>query len=261
MANGQPNSCVIVGAGMSGLLAANELQDAGWTVTVLDKGRGVGGRMATRRVGEGTFDHGTQFFTVREERFEKLVESWMDDGVVEEWTRGFADAEGQSNEDGHPRYRGSEGMTSVPKHLSRNLDVKTGERVVKVDRREEGWEVSTENAAYDAAVLLLTAPVPQSLALAESGDYRLPEEAKSQLQEISYDPCIALMVTVSETGLVPAPGGMQIKERPAGLDRRQPTQGDLRSTGPDDPRWPRLEPRTLRCPGRRGYGNAARPRR
>ena len=70
-------SCVIVGAGISGLLAANTLKQEAWTVTVLDKGRAVGGRMATRRVGEGTFDHGAQFFTVRGERFANLVEGWL----------------------------------------------------------------------------------------------------------------------------------------------------------------------------------------
>ena len=68
MTEGTP-SCVVVGAGISGLLAAQELTAAGWRVVVLDKGRGVGGRMATRRVGDGTFDHGAQFFTVRGERF------------------------------------------------------------------------------------------------------------------------------------------------------------------------------------------------
>ena len=108
-------SCIIVGAGISGLLVANTLKLEGWTVTVLDKGRGVGGRMATRRLGEGTFDHGTQFFTVRSKRFADLVEGWLRAGVATEWTRGFADADGRPNEDGHPRYIGAEGMTSIPK--------------------------------------------------------------------------------------------------------------------------------------------------
>src|SRR3712207_9580914 len=78
-----PNeSCIVVGAGISGLLAARELQAEGWRVTVLDKGRGVGGRMATRRVGGGNFDHGAQFFTVRGGRFAGLVEGWAAGGGV-----------------------------------------------------------------------------------------------------------------------------------------------------------------------------------
>lgn len=209
------NSCVIVGAGISGLLAARELSDAGWQVTVLDKGRGVGGRMATRRVGDGDFDHGAQFFTVRGERFEKLVDEWMKAGAVKEWSRGFADAEGEADEDGHPRYAGAEGMTSIPKHLARNLDVRSGERVISVEPQDAGWKVVCESGTEaSGAALLLTPPVPQSLRLAESGGYELPEESRKQLEEISYDPCLALMaLTEGPTG-VPEPGGMQIKGEP-----------------------------------------------
>ena len=208
-------SCIVVGAGISGLLAAEELDDAGWRVTVLDKGRGVGGRMATRRMGGARFDHGAQFFTVRNERFENLVDGWLAQGAAAEWTRGFADAEGNVNPDGHPRYRGSEGMTSIPKHLAANLDVRTGERVVRVDQDGDGWTVACESGlSVSANALLLTAPVPQSLALAESSNYRLPDSARGQLEEISYDPCLAVMVLLDGEPPVPEPGGVQIKGEP-----------------------------------------------
>ena len=208
-------SCVIVGAGISGLLAARELGNAGWRVTVLDKGRGVGGRMATRRMGGAGFDHGAQFFTVRGERFEGLVNDWLSASVAAEWSRGFADAEGNANPDGHPRYRGSEGMTSIPKHLAAGLDVRTGERVVRVDRDSGGWTVACESGlSVSGGALLLTAPVPQSLALAESGNYGLPEEARRQLEEISYDPCLAVMALLDGASPVPESGGVQIKGEP-----------------------------------------------
>ena len=42
---------LIIGGGMAGLTAASELQGAGCRVLVLDKGRGVGGRLASRRIG------------------------------------------------------------------------------------------------------------------------------------------------------------------------------------------------------------------
>ena len=206
---------MIVGAGISGLLAGRELQNAGWRVTVLDKCRGVGGRMATRRVGDGTFDHGAQFFTVRGERFGNLVGAWLRTGAVREWTRGFADADGEHNEDGYPRYRGADGMTSVPKHLARHLDVRTGERAVEVRASDDGWEIVCESGkTASGAALLLTPPGPQSLALVESADFALPEEARRQLQEISYDPCIALMALLEGPGSVPEPGGMQIRGEP-----------------------------------------------
>lgn len=216
MEGSTPNSCVVIGAGVSGLLAARELQDAGWRVTVLDKGRGVGGRMATRRIGAGNFDHGAQFFTVRSERFEKLVSGWMEAGVVEEWTRGFADKTGERDPDGHPRYRGAAGMTSIPKHLSHGLDVKTGQRATEIERSQGGWRVTCESGLEaSGTALLLTTPAPQALELVESGNYELPDEAREQLADISYDPCLALMALLEDSHSgVPEPGGMQIKGEP-----------------------------------------------
>jgi renalase len=208
-------TCLIVGAGISGLLAGDALQREGWDVTVLDKGRGVGGRMATRGIGGGTFDHGAQFFTVRGDRFSDLVEGWLEAGAAAEWSRGFADAEGRPNEDGHPRYRGARGMTSIPKHLARGLDVRTGERAVRVDDGAGGWVVACESGLrFEASSLLLAMPVPQAVELAISGDYGLPAGARQQLEAVSYDPCLALMVLLDGPAHVPGPGGMQIKGEP-----------------------------------------------
>jgi renalase len=208
-------SCIIVGAGLSGLLAASTLQREGWDVTVLDKGRDVGGRMATRRIGRGNFDYGAQFFTVRGERFAGLLEDWLEAGVATEWTRGFADSEGRPNEDGYPRYRGAEGMTSIPKYISRGLDVRTGERAVRVYDNDDGWEVVCESGLrVSGNALVLAAPVPQALNLALSGSYSLPDGARSHLEAVSYDPCLALMVLLDGSTGVPEPGGMQIKGEP-----------------------------------------------
>ena len=214
--NPQENSCVVVGAGISGLLAARELRDAGWRVTVLDKGRGVGGRMATRRFGGASFDHGSQFFTVRGDRFGGLVEGWISAGAAAEWARGFADAGGQRPPDGHPRYRGSEGMTSIPKYLAEGLDVRTGERAVTVEQTDGGWRVACESGERaEGRALLLTAPVPQSLALlAESGGFAPTDEASRQLGGIAYDPCLAVMALLEGPSPVPEPGGVQIKTEP-----------------------------------------------
>ncbi len=68
-------SCIIVGAGLSGLVAARTLQDSGTRVTVLEAEDKVGGRMRTDRVGGGVFDHGAQFFTARGDRFAEIIEA------------------------------------------------------------------------------------------------------------------------------------------------------------------------------------------
>jgi predicted NAD/FAD-dependent oxidoreductase len=199
--------------------------------------------MATRRVREGTFDHGAQFFTVRGERFAGLVEGWLTAGVATEWTRGFADAKGQPNEDGHPRYRGSEGMASIPKHIAQGLDVRTGERVVGVDEGEDWWEVVCESGLRVAGdALVLGAPVPQALMLTSSRGYTLPDGAKRQLEAVSYDPCLALMVLLEGPTGVPEPGGMQIKGEPLdwiGDNKRKGISGAPGITIHAGPKWSR----------------------
>lgn len=71
----QPGRVAVVGAGIAGITAARTLAQAGWQVTVFEKSRGAGGRMATRRTAFGGFDHGAQFFTVRDERFRLALQA------------------------------------------------------------------------------------------------------------------------------------------------------------------------------------------
>ena len=109
---------VIIGAGIAGLSAARVLRAEGRSVRVVDKGRGVGGRMASRRIGDARFDHGAQFFTVRSAAFAELVERASADGAAVEWTHGF-----DATPDGHARWRGSEGMTSLCKWMAADTGI------------------------------------------------------------------------------------------------------------------------------------------
>lgn len=59
----------IIGSGIAGLAAARRLADAGRSPVIFDKGRGIGGRVATRRSGGFQFDHGAQCVTARAPAF------------------------------------------------------------------------------------------------------------------------------------------------------------------------------------------------
>ncbi|MGY8862196.1 MAG: NAD(P)/FAD-dependent oxidoreductase, partial [Pseudomonadales bacterium] len=80
----------IIGSGMSGITLAKKLS-ASNEVVVFDKSRGIGGRMATRRVKEYNFDHGAQFFTAKSEEFKEFCNQAKKDGVIEEWQCRFAE--------------------------------------------------------------------------------------------------------------------------------------------------------------------------
>jgi hypothetical protein len=194
------------------MIAARQLRGSGVSVVVFDKGRGVGGRLATRRIGDGVFDHGAQFFTARGAEFKREVDEWVRAGVVREWCRRFAREDGEQHDDGHSRYCETGGMSGIAKHLAADLDVRTGVRVESVAARADGWDVTTDaGVKWRAASLLLTPPVPQSLALVESGGFALDADVRAQLERISYQPCIAVMATYAGAVRLPEPGAVQIE--------------------------------------------------
>lgn len=114
-------------------------------------------------------------------------------------------------------------MTAVPKYLAQGLEVLLEQRVVSVEAQGAEWLVRTDQeATFTADALLLTAPVPQSLTLLDAGGTTLPSDTRTALEQVRYDPCIALMVQPKESRL-PAPGGMQFPGEPISwiCDNRQ----------------------------------------
>lgn len=192
----------VIGAGLSGLVAARSLASSGHSVVVLDKGRGVGGRLATRRIGEAVFDHGAQFFTVRDPKFQALVDGWLAAGVVRVWCQGFG-----AEQDGFPRYVGSAGMTSIAKHLATGLDVRTSSLVFSVlPAANGGWTTTLDTGeAFDSDAVILTAPIPQSFGFAFTGGVEFPEE----LRTIDYDRTLGLLVALDGPPAIPSPGALQ----------------------------------------------------
>lgn len=194
---------LIVGAGLAGLSAASWLQKAGQSVRLLDKGRGVGGRMATRRIGTCTFDHGAQFITVRSECFAAAMRDWENSGIVTPWCQGFA-----AQADGHTRWRGQPAMNALPKHLAGGLKIELATKVVALGHDVQAWRVVTEaGGVFFAAKLLLTAPVPQSLELLATSRLSLEPALRTRLAAIEYERCIAVLAVPAGTAQVPGPGG------------------------------------------------------
>lgn len=195
---------VIVGAGMTGLVAAAELTAAGAQVTVVDKGRSVGGRLATRRIGDARLDHGAQFFTARTPAFKRRIDEWERRQLVHVWNHGFETAEG----DGHPRYVATNGMNSLAKDLATGLDVETSTMAFAVrpgddDRR---WQLVIDDASTRSAdAIILTSPLPQTLALLlDSG-----AELEDSPLRTDYHRTIGLLATLDGPSAVPVPGGVQ----------------------------------------------------
>jgi hypothetical protein len=195
---------LVVGAGVAGLVAARELLRAGRSVTLLDKGRGVGGRLASRRIEGATFDHGAQGFTTGDPRFvavglrEQLGES------VSDWQAGLAVAS-----DGLFHWRGVPSMSGVAKHLARGMDIRLESTVVALRQESHRWVGTTlDGGTFTARAVILTPPVPQSLAILDAGGFPLAAALRQRLGAIGYDRCLALMALLDGPSRIPAPGGL-----------------------------------------------------
>lgn len=190
---------LIVGAGLSGLMAATTLMEQGSAARILivDKGRSVGGRLATRRfnvgrLGPGRADHGAQFMTVREADFQRHVDRWLADGVAYKWSNGWG-----PNFDGYPRYAMRDGFNALAKYLAARLtengvEIRTGVRLATVAENDEmGWQaMDEEGAVYRADQLVITSPVPQTLALLDAGSVVLDPADRAALDKLIYAPCL-----------------------------------------------------------------------
>ena len=143
----------IIGAGMAGLACADVLKAADHSVSLVDKGRGPGGRMSTRRLqtslGEVTIDHGAQYFTARDPGFRKLVETWSDLEIAALWTAAGPDA-----------WVGIPGMNAIVKQMASAHRVAWGHLIIGATLRNGSWWLMSERGEigpFDAVVLAIPA--------------------------------------------------------------------------------------------------------
>jgi predicted NAD/FAD-dependent oxidoreductase len=197
LAQNMNNTTVIIGAGIAGLLLARGLVARGVEVVVLEKSRGYGGRMATKRVGEASFDSGAQYFTVREPGFATVVNDWQAHGWVQNWPASP-----------HRRLVGTPAMTAVPKALADGLTILREHKVTAARRPScDYWELEVENhGLLRAKRVLFACPVPQALAVLAAGEFTLPASVAPSLESLHYHPCLALLVSLAGPSAVPAEG-------------------------------------------------------
>ncbi|WP_111766234.1 NAD(P)/FAD-dependent oxidoreductase [Nakamurella deserti] len=151
---------VVVGAGISGVMCARELRSAGVAVTVLDRGRVVGGRMASKRHDGRPVDTGASYFTVSDAAFDAVVRDWERRGLARPWTDTFDaySADGHERKTGSMRWAAPAGLRSLVTDLAAELQVRGQHHVGSVDRAD--GTLTVDGAPADAVVLAM--PDPQA---------------------------------------------------------------------------------------------------
>jgi renalase len=196
----------VIGAGMAGVSCARTLVQAGHQVTLFEKSSGIGGRMATRDSAFGTFDHGAQYFTVRDPRFTLALDAVP--GVCKAWSANavqILDENGQVAAASLPakdiHWVPTGGMNTLPKALAQNQKIELATRVTLMERdalNSNLWQLRTEGADGAQQVfsgfdtVLLAMPAPQASALLQTS--ALTTEMAQQIDKVTMAPCWTLML-------------------------------------------------------------------
>lgn len=201
----------VIGAGMAGITAARTLVQAGHQVRVFEKSHGAGGRMSTRVTPYGTFDHGTQYFTVRDPRFLKaLTEVPGSQAVCRAWSANAVrvlDPLGRVIEAPlplrEPHFVASPGMNALVRHWAQPLEaagclhLQTQVHYLKRVSAQGTWHVACSDGSlhqgFDQVVLAMP-NVQADFLLRQSGAPASQFKGLSAMGEVSVAPCWTLML-------------------------------------------------------------------
>ncbi|MFZ9737035.1 MAG: NAD(P)/FAD-dependent oxidoreductase [Prochlorotrichaceae cyanobacterium] len=211
--------CTILGGGIAGLAAANALQSQGVAVSVVDKGQGIGGRLASRRLRWdpdpqvlGVADYGALQFRVTDPRFQHQVDRWVEQGLLRLDPSSAPNAE--QGQLGH-LYSGTSSLRTFTQRISQDLSLYLKTRVTQIhwQATTQTWELTALNPTGTAVPLLLhpthlivTCPVPQTLVLLQESAIPLTPEQHHNLHNVRYHPCLTVLLLLANPSQIPATG-------------------------------------------------------
>lgn len=204
----------VVGAGMAGVACARTLVQAGHDVVVFEKSSRPGGRTTTLDSVYGGFDSGAQYFTVRDERFRRALDTVP--GLCRPWSANTVrvlDAQGRvaaaSRPPGEAHWVAAPAMESLvaawARPLAQENRLLTGTQVMAIEAdplRPGGWQVRTSaldgsvhvHAGFDA--VLLSQPSLPARALLQHSGIDLP--LVDALEPVTIAPCWTLMLAFAQ---------------------------------------------------------------
>lgn len=190
---------IVIGAGLSGINIALKIKEFSLgSLLVLEKSRGVGGRMATRRTLNTKFDHGAQFYKVKPD-ISDLHYLWKDKGISHQW---FVSVKGN-------HWCSKLGMTSLVKEMSENIDIVLEKEIHMILFENNMWKlISDKGEEWLCKNLIISSPLPQTVKLLEKVDENiiLCKSALSEIAKISYTKALVGLVTLEEDILFDSTG-------------------------------------------------------
>jgi renalase len=202
---GQMSSVAIIGAGCSGLAAAHELRDAGYSVSLFEKSRDVGGRAATRKQQGFVYDHGAQYIKGGSHVSDSLVTARFRAADLVDITKpvwifdryGHIQ-EGDPIQNAEPKWNYRSGLNTLAERMAQGLDVRQQVRIGHLQQNVTGWSLFEGSGQHVSEFdrVLITIPAGEAVELIEAS--QVPgaqrEGICAMLRKAIYNPLISVML-------------------------------------------------------------------
>lgn len=196
----------VIGAGMSGLVCAQQLTQAGYSVRVIDKSRGVGGRVATRRLFETKADHGACYLKPKGEVLQRLVNLLVEKDELEVWTNTVHQLEANSssitsNIPSSLPYVAPSGMNAIAKFLTQGLEIVHNQRVNSISINSQNqWCLNSESKEeFTASSVVIAIPAPQAVILLEPSAELLNHNFLEKLSHVEFYPALTVIAGYADS--------------------------------------------------------------
>lgn len=191
------NKIAIIGAGISGLTLASKLKN-NFEVTVFEQNSKPGGRCSSIDVKGSIFDHGAQCFTIRDVEFEKFINPYLQQNLVQEWTGRVINVNYDSSvteriwQERHFVF--SPHMSSVIEKISLDVNVLYNYEIIKIEKNISKWSLFAQQGfcgEFDMVIFATSANVIFSLIY----DY---VKYNNSLAHLNMQPCYSVMLSFDQ---------------------------------------------------------------
>jgi renalase len=198
------SSIAIIGAGTSGLAAAHTLLDAGQTVTLFEKSRGVGGRAATRTRAGFIYDYGANYIKPGSSlSVELITKRFYTPDLIDikkpVWTFDGSEhiQEGDPAQNAEPKWSYRGGLNTLSQHMARGLNIHLLTRIARIQQQTNAWILYSDSGqtvgTFDQ--VLITIPATQAINLIQTSQFQqnLGTTISSHLEEAHYNALISVL--------------------------------------------------------------------
>lgn len=167
------NKNLIIGAGLTGLTIAKKLSNS----LVVEKSKGLGGRLATRRWQNQKFDHGAQFYKLTTDS-EVFHQFWLSHQLVKPLT--------------DTKWCCQSGMSALAKKLAENLNVQLEKQVTRITDLKNVHFLDGSHEQFEQ--IYFTCPLPQTLKILDDSNIQYPE----RLKNLTYAKALVFLLSSEE---------------------------------------------------------------